>query len=117
MSKLVLTHQGITLRSYPLAMNEIRIGHKAENDIQVDDAAVSGYHARIVRSQASYLDDHEDFFIEDLGSTNGTLINNASLSGQHLLKNGDVIRIGQHQFHYDTEQGVDLDTTAIYLPD
>lgn len=117
MSKLVLTHQGITLRSYPLDKDEVSIGRKAENDIQVDDAAVSGHHASITRSRDSYLDDHEDFFIEDAGSTNGTIVNSAQLTGQHLLKNGDVIRIGQHQFQYDTEQGVDLETTAIYLPD
>ena len=117
MSKLVLTHEGITLRSYPLEKDEVSIGRKADNDIQIDDAAISGHHARIVRSQDSYLEDHEDFFIEDAGSTNGTIVNSTQLTGQYLLKNGDVIRIGQHQFHYDTEQGVDLETTAIYLPD
>lgn len=117
MAKLVLTHEGITLRSYPLDKDKVTIGRKADNDIQVDDAAVSGHHAVIVRSGDSYLDDHEDFFIEDLGSTNGTIVNSAQLTSQHLLKHGEVIRLGQHQFHYDTEQGHDLETTAIYLPD
>ena len=117
MAKLVLTHEGITLRSYPLDKDELSIGRKAENDIQIDDAAMSGQHARIYRSRDSYLDDHEDYFIEDAGSTNGTIVNSAQLTGQHLLKHGDVIRVGQHQFLYDTEQGVDLETTAIYLPD
>jgi pSer/pThr/pTyr-binding forkhead associated (FHA) protein len=117
MAKLILTHQGITLRSFPLEKDETSIGRKADNDIQIDDAAVSGYHARIVRSRDSYLEDHEDFFIEDAGSTNGTIVNSAQLTGQHLLKHGDVIRLGQHQFLYDTGHEVDLETTAIYLPD
>jgi len=117
MTKLVLTHEGITLRSYSLDKQEISIGRKADNDIQIDDAAVSGHHALIIRSRDAYLDDHEDFFIEDADSTNGTIVNSAQLTGQHLLKHGDVIRVGQHQFHYDTEQGGDLETTAIYLPD
>lgn len=116
MAKLLLKHGALTLNSYKLDQDEITIGRNPENEIQLDDAAVSGSHAKVTRKANEYLDNHFDYYIEDLGSTNGTKVNGSRVS-QQMLKHGDEIRIGGHQFIYDSGQVQDLETTAIYLPD
>ena len=116
MAKLLLKHEAVTLSSYKLDKDEIGIGRNPENDIQLDDAAVSGSHARISRMANEYLEDHFDYYIEDLGSTNGTKVNGKRISRQ-ALKHGDAVLIGGHNFVYDSGQVQDLETTAIYLPD
>ena len=116
MAKLLLKHEALTLNSYKLDQDEITIGRNPENEIQLDDAAVSGSHARVGRQANEYLEDHFDYYIEDLGSTNGTKVNGQRISRQ-MLKHGDEVRIGGHQFIYDSGQVQDLETTAIYLPD
>jgi pSer/pThr/pTyr-binding forkhead associated (FHA) protein len=116
MAKLLLKHEGVTLSSYKLDQDEISIGRNPDNTIQLDDAAVSGNHARIKRQANDYLENHFDFFIEDLDSTNGTKVNGKRVS-QHMLKHGDSLQIGAHHFLYDSGQVQDHETTAIYLPD
>lgn len=115
MARLILTHEGVNLREYTLDKDEIVLGRKPENDIQLDDQAVSGKHARFIREPSAYLEDHYDYYVEDLGSTNGTKVNGAQVDRQ-LLKQGDVVQVGKHKFTYDSGQG-DLDQTAIYIPD
>ena len=85
------------------------------NDIQLDDAAVSSEHVIFAREPSAYLESHFDYFIEDLNSTNGTLVNDVGITRQ-MLKHGDVIQVGKHRFLFDSGQG-DLQETAIYLPD
>lgn len=65
---------------------ELTIGQALDNDLILNDAAVSLHHARIAKVQA-------DFYIEDLGSTNGTFVNDARTDEQPLIQ-GDHIRIG-----------------------
>lgn len=115
MAKLILVHDGVNLRDYPLNKAEISVGRKEGNDIQLDDAAVSSRHARLVREESAYLEDHFDYYIEDLGSTNGTLVNGVGFE-KHLLKHGDKIQIGKHTFIFDSGQA-SHEETAIYLPD
>ncbi len=116
MARLLLKHQGITLNRYELDRDETTIGRAGDNTIQLDDAAVSGRHARITRSPNAYLDGHYDYHIEDLGSTNGTKLNGNRIT-RALLKHDDEIRIGAHRFVFDSGQVVEQGTTTIYLPD
>lgn len=115
MAKLILVHDGVNLRDYPLNKAEVSLGRKAGNDIQLDDAAVSSRHARLVREESAYLEGHFDYYIEDLKSTNGTLVNGVGFD-KHLLKHGDKIQVGKHTFIFDSGQG-SHEETAIYLPD
>src|SRR5262245_40781535 len=68
------------------------IGRKPQNDIQTENLAVSGEHACIVTIL-------NDSFLEDLGSTNGTLVNGNSIK-KHILQNNDVIEIGKYKLKY-----------------
>ena len=92
MAKLVLSLNGVVQGEYELNQERITIGRKPENEIPIDNLAVSGKHALII----TILDDS---FLEDLGSTNGTYVN-GKLIKKHALKNGDVIAIGKHELKY-----------------
>ena len=115
-AKLLLKHEGVTLSSYVIDKNGMTIGRKSDNDIQLDDAAVSSHHARLVLKANEYLEGYKDVYLEDLGSTNGSVVNEQKVLKQ-LLKHGDAIQIGAHHFVFDSGQDEDLETTAIYLPD
>ncbi len=116
MAKLLLKHDGVTLHSYPLDRERLTIGRQSGSDIQLDDMAVSSRHARISREQNRYLEDYYDFYIEDLGSTNGTRVNGQRIQRQ-MLKEGDTIRIGTYEFTFDSGQPQGMETTAIFLPE
>lgn len=116
MARLILTHEGVNLRDYSLDKDRVVLGRKAENDIQIDDQAISGDHVHFSRESSAYLDDHFDYYLEDMGSTNGTKVNGVRVSGKLRLKQGDVIQVGKHKFMFDSGEG-GLDQTAIYLPD
>ena len=87
--KLVLKYQGLVVMEYAITQPEFTIGRKPDNDLVIDDVAVSGRHAKIVKIQAVH-------FIEDLQSTNGTFINNHKIDRKQL-RNADVVTIGNHR--------------------
>jgi len=92
MAKLILSVDGQVLKEYPLSKERTLIGRKAHNDIQIDNLAVSGEHAAIITIL-------NDSFIEDLGSTNGTMVNGKPVK-KHFLQNNDVVEIGKHKLKY-----------------
>lgn len=57
-----------------------------------------------------------DITIRDLGSTNGTYVNNASIKEQRI-KHGDVIRLGQHEFKVFDDQSTVGTQTEYYVPE
>jgi hypothetical protein len=73
---------------YPLTADEIHIGRAVENTIIVNDKGVSRYHCVIRR-------EGEKLWLEDTGSTNGTLVNSVMLRARYHLHNGDVAQIGE----------------------
>lgn len=113
MAKLVLGFNGETLHEYPLDQETLTIGRKVDNDIHIDNLAVSGKHAKILTIL-------NDSFIEDLDSTNGTYINGEKIN-RHALQNGEIIAIGKHELTYineaaDADTG-DFEKTLIIRPD
>ncbi len=116
MAKLLLKYEGVTLSSYKLEGERVSIGRLAGNDIQLDDPAISGQHACIIMEPSAYLESIRDIYIEDLGSTNGTRVNEEKIE-RVRLKHGDIVQIGKHMFLFDSEQVEDMEQTAIYIPD
>jgi FHA domain-containing protein len=92
MAKLILSVDGQVLKEYTLSKERTLIGRKPHNDIQIDNLAVSGEHAAIITIL-------NDSFIEDLGSTNGTMVNGKPIK-KHFLQNNDVVEIGKHKLKY-----------------
>ncbi|MBL8404954.1 MAG: FHA domain-containing protein, partial [Dechloromonas sp.] len=70
----------------------LSIGRKPHNDIQIDNLAISGDHAVVVTILA-------DSFLEDLNSTNGTLVNGQPIK-KHFLRNNDIIELGKYKLKY-----------------
>lgn len=95
MAKLILSLEGSVIREIPLNKERVTIGRKPQNDIQIENLAVSGAHARIVTLL-------NDSFLEDLGSTNGTLVNGNPIK-KHILQNNDVIEIGKYKLKFVAE--------------
>src|SRR5881628_2796735 len=92
MAKLILSMDGLVLKEIPLAKERTTIGRKPHNDIQIDNLAVSGEHAVIVTIL-------NDSFLEDLGSTNGTLVNGQQVK-KHFLQSNDVVELGKYKLKY-----------------
>ena len=103
---------GVVQGEYELEQERLTIGRKPDNDIQIDNLAVSGKHALVI----TILDDS---FLEDLGSTNGSYVN-GKLVKKHALKDGDVIAIGKHELKYINEHATadddDFEKTMIIKP-
>lgn len=115
MAKLILSLDGSVIREVPLDKERIMIGRKPSNEVQIENLAVSGEHACIVTIL-------NDSFLEDLGSTNGTLVNGNSIK-KHILQNNDVIEIGKYKLKYmadaaagSSSGGDDFEKTMILRP-
>lgn len=96
MAKLIITLDGQLLSEFALDKERIIIGRKPHNDIPIDNLAISAEHAAITTF-------HNDAFVEDLGSTNGTLVNNQPIT-KHALHHGDEIEIGKYRLKYTNVQ-------------
>jgi pSer/pThr/pTyr-binding forkhead associated (FHA) protein len=88
MSSLTLQYGHDILEQYDLG-DSLTIGRLPDNAVVIDNPAVSGHHARVVR-------DGSEFSVEDLGSTNGTFVNDKRVL-RHQLKDGDVVVVGKHK--------------------
>jgi len=112
MGKLVLSLNGAVQGEFQLNKERMTIGRKPDNDVQIDNLAVSGKHALVI----TILDDS---FLEDLGSTNGTYVN-GKLIKKHALRDGDVIGIGKHELKYVNEHATaddeEFEKTMIIRP-
>jgi pSer/pThr/pTyr-binding forkhead associated (FHA) protein len=112
MAKMILSMDGLVLKEIPLDKERLTIGRKPHNDIQIDNLAISGEHAAIVTIL-------NDSFLEDLNSTNGTLVNGQPVK-KHFLKNNDVVELGKYKLKFinDTpmQAAPDFEKTMIMRP-
>jgi pSer/pThr/pTyr-binding forkhead associated (FHA) protein len=86
---------GSIIREIALDKERVTIGRKPTNDVQIENLAVSGEHARVVTIL-------NDSFLEDMDSTNGTLVNGTPIK-KHILQNNDVIEIGKYRLKFVAE--------------
>ncbi len=105
MGKLVLKLPDGRTRDIPLDRERITIGRRADNDVCLPFPAVSGEHAAVV----TILDDS---FLEDLNSTNGTLVNGKSVA-KHFLRDHDEIDIGRQMLVYVSGDGDSMPAAAV----
>jgi len=92
MAKLILSLDDQVIKDFEIGKERMTIGRKPHNDIQIDNLAVSGEHAMIMTIL-------NDSFLEDLGSTNGTLVNGKAVK-KHFLQPDDVVEIGKYRLRY-----------------
>lgn len=102
MAKIILTLDNTYLSEYPLIKARTSIGRRPNNEVHLDNLAVSGEHAAIVKMGG-------DYFVEDLESTNGTLVNGEAIK-KHLLQHDDVIELGKYRLKYVNDA---IDSAAV----
>jgi FHA domain-containing protein len=95
MAKLIMSLDGSIIREIALDKERVTIGRKPTNDVQIENLAVSGEHARVVTIL-------HDSFLEDIDSTNGTLVNGTPIK-KHILQNNDMIEIGKYKLKFIAE--------------
>jgi hypothetical protein len=76
----------------------LSLGRSAEADVRLSDRYASGIHARIFSREGRY-------YVEDMNSTNGTLLNDAELRGEAELMDGDEVTIGDTRFRFEIGGG------------
>ena len=111
MARLILSLDGQVMAEYNMNKERYTIGRLPDNDIRIDNPAVSGHHSLIINIL-------NDSFLEDLNSTNGTYVN-GKLIKKHALQHGDVITCGHHQLRFiedDTAQQDDFEKTMVIQP-
>ncbi len=79
------------IKEYYTIDDGIILGRHRNNDIVVKDPFISKKHFQIVK-------DENEYFLEDMGSANGTFLNKSRLVDIAKLENGDIVRVGQIQF-------------------
>lgn len=104
MARLILTHDGVVIREFQLQKERSSVGRKAHNDIVLDDPTVSGEHAVFLKLQHVY--------VEDLGSTNGVLLNGKRVT-KRQLNHGDVVRIGRHELKFVDDSAQQFERTVV----
>jgi len=95
MARLILSVDGVVIKEYTLAKERTTIGRKAVNDVQIEDTFLSGEHAAITQIG-------NDCILEDLDSTNGTVVNGKPVK-RHLLKSNEVIEFGDYKVNFVDE--------------
>ena len=93
MAKLTLMFEEKTVKEVPVGARPVGIGRSPDNDLPVDNLAVSNYHARVYVEGGRLV-------VEDLDSLNGTFVNDLRVE-RATLHDGDSIHIGKHHIKVD----------------
>lgn len=108
---LMQVNNEVVQHKVALSGQDVSIGRAADNDIQIEDRAVSSRHARIEWVKAD--NDQGGFYqLSDMDSTNGTFLNEHRLAESTTLRHDDSIRIGFVSFRYLDENAQDFEQTA-----
>lgn len=94
MPQLIATVEGVEVKHVYLHKDRTTLGRRPENDIVLDTMVVSGVHC------AFDLVGVADVFLQDMGSTNGTYVNDHMVKSRTRLQDGDVIAIGPFRIKY-----------------
>ena len=116
MIKLKHILNGVVVSETDMVEGNYTIGRSQGNNLQLDDAAVSGQHAVIDVKRSPYMDAIFDIHVRDVGSTNGTYVNKLKIKEQRL-KHGDQIQIGTHEFKIYDDLAGENTQTEFYVPE
>jgi len=105
MAKLVILSPGMTGRSHDLKVDKTTIGRVDDNTFPIAESSVSSHHCEVSLRGAEVI-------VHDLNSTNGTFINGDKITGEAVLKPGQVLRLGQIELRLEVEGAVSPTTPA-----
>lgn len=110
MAMIIQTVDGVVSNRFDIEKPSLKFGRSSSNQVQIDDLAVSGEHAQIVVKEGE--EGQDDFFLQDLKSTNGTFLNEEFVEEDQQLHHNDNIRIGWNNFIFIDENEIDLEKTS-----
>lgn len=96
MAKLIVVFKNKILQEIKVAKETVRIGRDPDNEIHIDNPGVSRFHAEIYRQGYP-------FYLEDMKSTNGTIVNGSFVDWKVALSDGDRITVGKHDLIFQLE--------------
>ena len=109
MAMIIQTIDGVVANRFEIEESALKFGRTTDNQVQIDNLEVSNEHAQIVREISN--DGSVAYFLEDLGSTNGSFINEERINKQQL-HHKDSVRIGLNVFAFIDEGKVDIEKTS-----
>jgi pSer/pThr/pTyr-binding forkhead associated (FHA) protein len=97
MAKLTVLTEGFTDRSFEVKPEKTTVGRLEENSVCIPEASVSSHHCELWLKG-------DDVVVKDLGSTNGSFINELQLAAdkEAILRPGQILRLGQVQLRFET---------------
>ena len=95
MAKLVVLSEGMTGQSYELKVDKTTVGRVDDNTFQIAQPSVSSHHCEVLLRG-------NDVVVKDLNSTNGTFINGQQVTGEAVLKPGQVLRLGEVEIRLES---------------
>jgi pSer/pThr/pTyr-binding forkhead associated (FHA) protein len=109
MAVIIQTLDGVVANKFDVGESALKFGRTADNQVQIDNLEVSNEHAQVVRE----INDKGEavYFLEDLGSTNGSYVNEERIDKQQLHHKDDI-RIGLNVFKFIDEDKVDIEKTS-----
>lgn len=96
MAKLIVVFRNKIIQEVKLAKETVRIGRDPDNEIHIENPGVSRFHAEVYRQGYP-------FYLEDMKSTNGTMVNGSMVDWKVALSDGDRISVGKHDLIFQLE--------------
>lgn len=109
MAKLVVLSEGFAGKSYELTTDKTTIGRVDANSFPISEGSISSHHCEIKLKG-------DKVYVKDLGSTNGTFVNDKQVTGEAVVPPGKVLRLGQVEIRLETgemESGGDIEKTVV----
>jgi hypothetical protein len=97
MPRLVLLSEGLTGRTYELKVDRTTIGRVEDNAFPIPEGSISSHHCEVHLRGSEVV-------IKDLNSTNGTFINGQQITGEAVLKPGQILRLGQIEMRLESDE-------------
>lgn len=116
MAMLIQLIDDVVANKFEVRNNKLAIGRHPDCDIQIDDSAVSAKHASLHSKANEHFPQFNEFYLTDLGSTNGTFINDLRISGTQRLHHADQVRIAWNKFKFIDDKEASLEKTAHMIP-
>lgn len=109
MATIIQIIDGVVANKFDITDTAIKFGRTSDNQVQIDDLAVSNEHAQVICETDTK--GKTGYFLEDLGSTNGSYVNEVQIKKQQL-KHKDIVRIGWNNFTFIDENEINLEKTS-----
>src|SRR5690554_6754859 len=112
MAQLIQLIDDVVANTFDLLPGRMQLGRHPENDIRLDDTAVSARHAVIVAQTNEHFPQFREYYLDDLSSTNGTFVNGRKISGRQRLHHNDTLRIAWNEFKFVDRDEQNLERTV-----